>query len=381
MFETQLGIIPGVTLDDFRTASQHHFVTHFHADHFAGLAAFDFAAAVPAIHCSTITRDFILARFPNVPPSAVTTLREGQTEAVSVALRGGGTLRLSVTAFDANHCPGAVLLVFDGPFGRVLYSGDFRFTAAAGFLDEGFGVWESWGDDEDAETSSVAGAGGGAVPARWEAALDFIRDRPVDRMYVDDTFLWPALWHPVPFPTRGRALQAVLRLIEQHGGAKGCRVYVSCDVLGSEDLIMGVATHLGQRFLLDNTLMRSHRADTLMAMGAFRRKCISTDPAAAPRLALCDKQTLRRLAAETASSGLDGGPPPLLIKPSAMWWGQVLDGDGAGSWYTGPVKMHGIWCVLYSNHSSYAETERFVRCVGPRAVFPLRGDSRKESAQ
>lgn len=32
-----------------------------------------------------------------------------------------------MTFFDANHCAGAVMVLFEGYFGRFLYTGDFRF--------------------------------------------------------------------------------------------------------------------------------------------------------------------------------------------------------------------------------------------------------------
>ena len=35
---------------------------------------------------------------------------------------------ITVTALDANHCPGSAMFVFEGAFGRILYTGDFRWV-------------------------------------------------------------------------------------------------------------------------------------------------------------------------------------------------------------------------------------------------------------
>ena len=36
------------------------------------------------------------------------------------------TVSMSVTVIDANHCPGAVMYLFQGYFGSILCTGDFR---------------------------------------------------------------------------------------------------------------------------------------------------------------------------------------------------------------------------------------------------------------
>ncbi len=117
---------------------------------------------------------------------------------------------MSVSVVDANHCPGAVMYLFEvccslvfgessrltapavrkrfsstailwfvqGYFGRVLYTGDFRFR------DEMFADWPL-------------------------ACLD-----GVDLLFLDNTYCEPHC----AFPPRHEALQRIIHLIEQHPG-------------------------------------------------------------------------------------------------------------------------------------------------------------------
>ena len=40
--------------------------------------------------------------------------------------RQGSDVTITVTTLDANHCPGSAMFLFEGYFGRILYTGDFR---------------------------------------------------------------------------------------------------------------------------------------------------------------------------------------------------------------------------------------------------------------
>ncbi|XP_065343216.1 uncharacterized protein LOC135941535 [Cloeon dipterum] len=92
-----------------------HFLSHFHYDHYIGLNK-HFSGI---IYCSQITANLVKHHFKfgdrqlRVLPMDETIVVDG----------------VKVTALDANHCPGAVMLLFqllDGT--NVVHTGDFRFS-------------------------------------------------------------------------------------------------------------------------------------------------------------------------------------------------------------------------------------------------------------
>ena len=98
------------------------FLTHAHADHLVGLSdSFD---AGP-IYSSPAT-GALLARKFGLRPGIVHCLDLDKQH--TVPLDDAGAVTCAVTLIDANHCPGAVMLLFEGAwFGTVLHTGDFRF--------------------------------------------------------------------------------------------------------------------------------------------------------------------------------------------------------------------------------------------------------------
>ncbi|KAL1532424.1 DNA cross-link repair protein SNM1-like [Salvia divinorum] len=112
--------IPGTQfrVDGFkylRRDCSHYFLTHFHLDHYQGLTK-SFSHGV--IYCSLITAKLVNLKL-GIPWDNIQVLP--LHEKINIA----GT---NVTCFDANHCPGAIIILFEPPNGKpVLHTGDFRF--------------------------------------------------------------------------------------------------------------------------------------------------------------------------------------------------------------------------------------------------------------
>ncbi|CAI5490171.1 unnamed protein product, partial [Closterium sp. Naga37s-1] len=103
--------------DAFKRTSpscHHWFLTHFHADHYNGLTkSFRFGT----VYCSPVTARLVKLRL-GLPGEKICELPMGER----VEIAGVG-----VTLMDANHCPGAVMILFEPPNGQaVLHTGDFR---------------------------------------------------------------------------------------------------------------------------------------------------------------------------------------------------------------------------------------------------------------
>ncbi|KZT27102.1 hypothetical protein NEOLEDRAFT_1131086 [Neolentinus lepideus HHB14362 ss-1] len=132
-----------------------HMLTHTHADHIVGLSAKSFSSIVV---CSPDAKEMLLRhevyyerslRDMEIRSEAVRTFKHLKVEPIrrrdgQVYYEGSRDLlraiplhtptqlelnndeKITVTLFDANHCPGAVMFLIEGSKGNVLHTGDFR---------------------------------------------------------------------------------------------------------------------------------------------------------------------------------------------------------------------------------------------------------------
>ncbi|AWP09592.1 putative 5' exonuclease Apollo [Scophthalmus maximus] len=100
------------------------FLSHMHSDHTVGLTS---TWSNRPIYCSLTSATLLKLRL-QVKEQWIHPLELG--EPYLLPLDDIGKERLTVTLIDANHCPGAVMFLFEGYFGSILYTGDFRYSPA-----------------------------------------------------------------------------------------------------------------------------------------------------------------------------------------------------------------------------------------------------------
>lgn len=98
------------------------FLTHMHSDHTVGLTS---TWSNRPIYCSPVTAALLRLKL-QVKEQWIHPLE--LCEPYLLPLDDIGKEKLTVTLIDANHCPGAVMFLFEGYFGAILYTGDFRYT-------------------------------------------------------------------------------------------------------------------------------------------------------------------------------------------------------------------------------------------------------------
>ncbi|XP_039808235.1 uncharacterized protein LOC120672018 isoform X2 [Panicum virgatum] len=103
---------------------RHRFLTHAHRDHLVGAGAAAADGSGGTVYATRLTLALALRHFPQLESWVFVDMEVGRTVAVDDPAGS-----FAVTAYDANHCPGAVMFLFEGQFGTILHTGDCRLTS------------------------------------------------------------------------------------------------------------------------------------------------------------------------------------------------------------------------------------------------------------
>ncbi|KAK4416690.1 5' exonuclease Apollo [Sesamum alatum] len=305
---------------------RHHFLTHAHKDHAQGIAAH---ASYP-IYSTLLTKTLILQYYPQLDGSMFVGIEVGQS--LIVEDPDGDFI---VTAFDANHCPGSVMFLFEGNFGNILHTGDCRLTPEC--LQ--------------------------SLPDKYIGKTGKQPRCPLDYIFLDCTFGQ----FPLKMPSRYTAIQQVINCIWKHPDAR--TVYLTCDLLGQEEILAQVAQTFGEKIFVDI----ANNVECFKSLKLIVPEIITQDPSSRFQLLDGFPKLYERAEAKIAEARANFQNEPLIIRPSSQWY--VCD---EGNFETEKWRKerfdqavrdpYGVWHICYSIHSSRDELECALQLLAPKWV-------------
>ncbi|KAJ0404500.1 hypothetical protein ATCC90586_007757 [Pythium insidiosum] len=327
-FKRILGTQPPFIVDGFRYASKSlssvYFLTHFHSDHYIGL---DKSFDCGVIYCNQVTAALVVQELridsKYVHPVPMNT---------PVDVHG-----VQVTFMDANHCPGAAIVLFRLRSGRTyLHTGDFRFHPK---------MW-----NYAALQPFIPKPDGGPPATR------------LDGVYLDTTYADPKY----TFPTQQTAIEHGVGLVERHvgSGAKTLFLFGSYSV-GKERLFMEVAKRLGRKVCVSKA---KYKMIATYGWPESEMRLLTVEPAATSlHVVPMGDLRLDHLGALLQKHHLRFHEI-VAFRPTG--WTFSKNATSLSTCQKDPSGKIRIYGIPYSEHSSFAELCDFLRVLNPCTIIP-----------
>ncbi|KAI3451545.1 hypothetical protein Pfo_008210 [Paulownia fortunei] len=305
---------------------RHHFLTHAHKDHAQGIAAH---ASYP-IYSTLLSKTLLLQHYPQLDESMFVGIEVGQSLVVEDP--DGDFI---VTVFDANHCPGAVMFLFEGNFGNILHTGDCRLTPEC--LQ--------------------------SLPDKYIGKKGKEPRCPLDCIFLDCTFGQ----FPLKMPSRHVAIRQIINCIWKHPDAR--TVYLTCDLLGQEEILLAVSQTFGEKIYVD----KAKNLECFKSLELIVPEIVSQDPSSRFQLFDGFPKLYERAEAKIAEARANFQHEPLIIRPSSQWYacdeGISETEKRRKERFDQAVRdLFGVWHVCYSIHSSREELEWALQLLAPKWV-------------
>ncbi|KAL8477546.1 hypothetical protein ACS0TY_029730 [Phlomoides rotata] len=305
---------------------RHHFLTHAHKDHAQGIVAH---ANYP-IYSTLLTKTLLLQIYPQLDESIFVCIEIGQS---LVAEDPDGDF--VVTAFDANHCPGAVMFLFEGNFGNILHTGDCRLTQEC--------------------LQSLPDKYIGKKGKDPRCTLDYV--------FLDCTFGQFSL----KMPSKQTAIRQVINLIWKHPDAS--TVYLTCDLLGQEEILVEVSRTFGEKIYVD----KDSNLECFISLEHTVPEIVSLDSSSRFQLFNGFPKLYERAEAKIAEARTNFQQEPLIIRPSTQWYAynegvSEVEKQRKERVDQAVRDLYGVWHVCYSIHSSKEELEWALQLLAPKWV-------------
>eukprot|EP00797_Seminavis_robusta_P014567 Sro21_g014560.1 cross-link repair 1A protein (670) ;mRNA; r:41431-43440 len=311
--------------------SQTYFLTHFHSDHYGGITR-TWQAGV--IYCSLPTANLVHERLGvdrhYLHPLALNT-------PTVIATSAGRPV--TVTLLDANHCPGAVMFLFQVGKRTILHVGDFRWHRAQ------------------------------MLPPLQRV----LQQLPVDELFLDTTYCQERY----TLPTQQAAIQATVeKAVQEVQRARAAKerllLLFGAYTIGKERIYLAVAERLGVKVYVD-----SQRYKVLVAALEW--------PADKMQRLLTTKRNESNLwVVELGHINMKRLPPYLYACSQAKHPVAKFDrvvGFRPTGWSNRPNNNHNllttattgkltVHSVPYSEHSSFPELVDCIRALRPKKIVP-----------
>lgn len=298
----QYGVIDGCT---------GYFLTHFHSDHYGGLTK-KFGCL---IYCNTITRNLVISKL-KVQDQCVISLPMN-TECIVDGVK--------VVLLDANHCPGAAMLLFQLPNGKtILHTGDFRANSSM-------------------------------------ERYSHLMDQKIHVLFLDTTYCSPEY----TFPSQQEAIQFVGNIAFETV-AMNPRTLIVCGTysIGKEKVFLAIAQVLGCKVCITK-----NKLDILRCLNSEQIDSVVTLDWQSTQVHLLPMMQITFKGLQAHMNKFPGQYDQIVaFKPTGWTYssqhGPVLNVKPR---VQGRIAIYG---VPYSEHSSYLEMKRFVQWVKPDKIIP-----------
>ncbi|CAN8318709.1 unnamed protein product [Cochlearia groenlandica] len=317
--------IPGTPfrVDAFKYLTRdcsHWFLTHFHLDHYQGLTkSFNHGK----IYCSLVTAKLVNMKI-GIPWERLQVLDLGQ----KVNIAG-----VDVTCFDANHCPGSIMILFEPANDKaVLHTGDFRYSEEM---------------------------------SKWLMGLN------INSLILDTTYCDPQY----EFPKQEAVIQFVIESIQAEAFNPKTLFLIGSYTIGKERLFLEVARVLRQKIYINPSKLKILECLGFSEedMQWFTVKEEESHIHVVPLWTLASFKRLKHIANRYTNRF------SLIVAFSPTGWtsGKTKKKSPGRRLQQGTIIRYE---VPYSEHSSFTELKEFVQQVSPEVIIPSVNNDGPDSA-
>ncbi len=289
-----------------------YFCSHAHTDHMIGLSS---TWCRGIIYCSEITRELLLIEYPSLT-NYIKSLPTEQSSIIELVLTNKNNNAndsnnhnssacskhetFSVSLFPSNHCPGSVLFLFQGLFGTILYTGDYRYDSTQYDFH----------------------------------LLNQVRNYRIDYLYSDVTFCSRALVLQRDFPSYKQSIQSIINSCDKYlsqyknndnnnNSSILPRIYIACESLGTERILLALFKHFNYKIYVNPTQF-SKRIKQLNCFIETNSAIdiITIDESSYTPFHLCSSSQMQQFAQYDGKLRQENktNNPALFLKPSTMWF-------------------------------------------------------------